>query len=71
LQGLAVSGYGFYVFLLPRQIKAEAGESCRIVWIAFGKLLPDLGGFTPLLLLLERERFGSATRLPGCERAAK
>src|SRR5207302_4948726 len=71
LQGLAVSGDGFYVFLLSCQIKAEAGESCRIVWIAFGELLPDLGGFTPLLLLLEGEGVRSARHLRQCERAAK
>ena len=71
LQSPTISGDGFDIFLLPRQIKPEAGESCSIVGIAFGELRPDLGGFTPLLLLLERERFGSATRLPDCERAAK
>ena len=71
LQSFTVSRDGFNVFLLARQIKPEAGESCSIVGIALGELLPDLGGFTPLLLLLEREGVRSARHLRQCERAAK
>ena len=71
LQSLTVSGDSFGIFLLTRQVKAEAGETCSIVGIAFGEVFPDLGGFTPLLLLLEGEGVGRCRRLREGERAAK
>ena len=59
LQSLPVSRDGFHILLLSRQIKPEAGKSHSIVEITLGELLPDLGGFAPLLLLLECKSFGS------------